>query len=118
MAIPLLVLGASAAPMVRDVLYFGRNRSNGGIVTNEEWAAFLADSVPPRFPDGFTVVEGCGQWRGESGAIAHERTEIASITHESGEAFDNSVREIKGEYLRRFEQEAVLWERSAVCASF
>ena len=47
----------------------------------------------PKFPDGFTVIEGTGQWKGRSGVVA-------------------------GEYKRRFRQEAVLRERSPACARF
>ena len=45
-------------------LFFGRSNAGGEVVSDETWAAFLADTVTPRFPDGFTVVDGAGQWRG------------------------------------------------------
>ena len=44
-------------------LLLGRSTSDGGEVSEEEWLAFLADTVTPRFPDGLTVLDAAGQWR-------------------------------------------------------
>src|SRR5215207_8742955 len=55
--------------MVRDTLYFGRNRPNGGAVREAEWRRFLNETITPRFPDGLTVVKATGQWRDASGQI-------------------------------------------------
>ena len=44
--------------MVRDVVYFGRNRPEGGTVGDDEWNRFLEQVVTPRFPDGYTVTLG------------------------------------------------------------
>ena len=50
-------------------LFFGRSNAGGEVVSDEAWAAFLADTVTPRFPDGLTVVDGAGQWRDSAGVI-------------------------------------------------
>ena len=106
------------APMVRDVLYFGRNRPSGGVVTDAEWQQFLAEIVTPRFPDGLTIVEATGQWRGKSGAIEQERSEIVTLLHKGDESAKAAVVAITAEYTRRFHQEAVLRERTTTCAKF
>ena len=67
--------------MVRDVIYFGRNRPEGGVVTDAEWEEFLDSVVTPRFPAGFTVVEAEGHWRGAGGLIERERTEVVTLLH-------------------------------------
>jgi hypothetical protein len=46
------VCEAGDQSMVRDTLYFGRNRPNGGIVRKAEWRWFLNGIITPRFPDG------------------------------------------------------------------
>lgn len=33
------------------------------MVSDEDWRAFLAAEVTPRFPDGLTVIDAAGQWR-------------------------------------------------------
>jgi hypothetical protein len=104
--------------LVRDVVYFGRNRPQGGMVTDTDWRRFLDEVVTPRFPDGYTVVEAVGHWRGRSGAVEQERTELLTLLHPGRETAARAVAEIAAEYKRRFEQEAVLRERTAVCARF
>ena len=106
------------APMVRDVLYFGRNRPTGGVVTDTEWQQFLAEIVTPRFPDGLTIVEATGQWRGKSGAIEQERSEIVTLLHKGDESAKAAVLTITAEYMRRFHQDAVLRERTTTCTKF
>ena len=104
--------------MVRDVIYFGRNRPDGGRVSDVEWEAYLDSVVTPRFPAGFTVVEAEGHWRGESGVVERERTEVLTLLHPGDETSREAVRALTGEYIRRFHQEAVLRERLAACARF
>jgi hypothetical protein len=120
---PLSAAGAAACAvddtaLVRDVVYFGRNRPDGGTVTDAEWQRFLAEAVTPRFPSGLTVVDATGQWRGQSGAVEQERSEIVTVFHAGDAASRSAVAEVAAEYKRRFQQEAVLRERSATCARF
>jgi hypothetical protein len=104
--------------MVRDVLYFGRNRPAGGVVSDPEWQSFLDEVVTPRFPAGLTVVDAKGQWRGESGRVEQERAEILTLFHSGDEVARRAVEEVIREYQRRFQQEAVLRERTHSCTRF
>lgn len=104
--------------LVRDVVYFGRNRPDGGTVSDAEWQGFLDEVVTRRFPAGLTVVEAVGQWRGGSGAVERERSEVVTLLHAGDEPARRAVAEVAAEYKRRFRQEAVLRERMATCARF
>jgi hypothetical protein len=104
--------------LVRDVLYFGRNRPDGGAVGDAEWQDFLDQVVTPRFPAGLTVVEATGRWQGQSGVVEQERSEIVTLLHSGDDAARRAVAEIAAEYKRRFRQEAVLRERATTCAHF
>jgi hypothetical protein len=104
--------------LVRDVVYFGRNRPTGGTVSDADWERFLAEVVTPRFPAGLTVVDATGQWRGAGGAVERERSEIVTVFHAGDEASRRAVAEVAAEYKLRFQQEAVLRERAATCARF
>jgi hypothetical protein len=104
--------------LVRDLVYFGRNRPDGGTVSDAEWLAFLDSVVTPSFPSGFTVVEGTGQWKGQTGAVERERSAIITFLHTGSAADRDRVDQVAGEYKRRFHQEAVLRERSRACARF
>ena len=102
--------------MVRDVLYFGRNRPRSGVVTDLEWQEFLDQVVTPRFPAGLTVVSADGQWRGQNGSLEHERAEVLTLFHAGDAVARRAVSEVIAEYKRRFQQEAVLRERTPTCA--
>jgi len=104
--------------LVRDVLYFGRNLPNGGQVSDSAWQAFLDEVVTPRFPAGLTVVEGMGQWKGQSGEVERERAEVLTVLHAGDAPARLAVAEIAAEYKRRFHQEAVLRERTMACTHF
>src|SRR4051812_753030 len=52
---------AGDTAMVRDVVYFGRNRPGGGTVNDADWQRFLDEVVTPRFPNGLTVVDATGR---------------------------------------------------------
>ena len=106
------------AAMVRETLYFGRNRPGGGTVSDTEWQTFLAEVVTPRFPAGLTVVEATGQWKGATGAVEQERSEVVTLFHSGDESTRRAVQEIAVEYKRRFRQEAVLREREPTCTRF
>ena len=104
--------------LVRDVLYFGRNRPDGGTVSDSEWQAFLDEVVTPRFPAGLTVVEAMGQWKGQSGHVERERAEVLTVLHAGDALARRSVADVTAEYKRRFHQEAVLRERLTACTHF
>jgi hypothetical protein len=104
--------------LVRETLYFGRNRPGGGTVSEAEWRSFLAEVVTPRFPLGLTVQEATGQWKGANGSVEQERSEIVTVFHPDDDAARRSVHDIALEYKRRFQQEAVLRERIPTCARF
>lgn len=104
--------------MIRDVLYFGRNRPDGGAVSAEEWQGFLDEVVTPRFPAGLTVVDASGQWKGQSGQVEQERSELMTLLHAADERSAQAVDDVALEYKRRFGQEAVLRERMPTCARF
>lgn len=109
---------AGDTALVRDVVYFGRNRPDGGMVSDAEWQGFLDEVVTPRFPAGLTVVAAAGQWRGASGAVERERAEVLTLLHDGSAASRAAVGEVVAEYKRRFRQEAVLRERVRTCARF
>ncbi|HEX3274913.1 MAG TPA: DUF3574 domain-containing protein [Gemmatimonadales bacterium] len=118
-----VLAGGPACPagdraMIRDVVYFGRNRPGGGEVGDQEWNRFLEEVVTPRFPNGYTVVAAAGHWRGRGGQVEREQTELLTLLHSGAEPDRQKVAEIAAEYKRRFRQEAVLRERLPACARF
>ena len=99
-------------------LFMGRGGSDGEIVDDEAWDAFLDEEITPRFPDGLTVVDGAGQWRGSDGVILQERSKVLVILAPPGDAAKARLDEISQEYKQRFSQEAVLRTVDEVCVAF
>lgn len=94
---------------VVERLYFGRSIRDGDTVTELSWAAFMQQSIIPRFPNGFTVWQAEGRWQGADKVPVREQTFIVEIIHpaESGNA-DTAIKQIIDEYKRQFRQESVL----------
>lgn len=110
--------GASTALVqqtrLSDRLYFGRMRASG-IVTEAEWAQFLAEEVTPRFPDGLTVWGADGQWRdGAQRVIVREPTFVLEVVHTRAGSRDADIEAIVTAYKKRFAQQSVLWIRDRV----
>ncbi len=106
-----------AAPYLRTLLYFGLARA-AGTISEGEWAEFLRDEITPRFPDGLTVSEAAGQWRGADGVIVREPTKVVLLVHPHVGPAQAAVQAIIARYKQRFQQEAVLWETARICAVF
>jgi hypothetical protein len=104
---------------VNDVMIFGTAKPVGaGTVTPGEWTEFLRTSVTPRFPQGLTVWQASGQWRGADTTIVHEASFVLSLVHPDDEPSEAAVRAISNEYKSRFSQESVLRVKSHACVSF
>ena len=59
--------------LARTELFFGTAKPDG-VVTEEEFLAFVDAEITPRFPDGLTLLKGDGQFRGEDGVIIKEES--------------------------------------------
>lgn len=105
--------GTQAA--VHDHLYFGTARK-GGPISPEEWSSFVADTVTPRFPQGFTVWDATGQWRDDDGRIIREGTHVLSVAHVDDVVSERAVRDIAAAYRTRFDQQGVYRVTTAVCS--
>ena len=110
------VCTAALKPALEIDLYFGRDKQAGGEVSEAEWAAFLADTVTPRFPGGLSVLNVEGQAREPSGRIVRERTKLLVVVVFDAPAHQARVREIIEAYGIRFGQHGVFQTENAVCA--
>ena len=73
------------------------------------FAQFVDDVVLPRFPDGFTVLEGRGYYRSPGAAHAiSEPTRTLVVLHGDTAESRGKLDAIATDYKRRFAQESVL----------
>ena len=108
-----------ADPWVKYELYMGRGNGESGLIVSDGlWEGFLADTVTPRFPDGLTVLDGRGQWRGAEGLVQKEQSKVLVILAPPGGDAMRLLDEVSAEYKARFAQESVLRVVSDACVSF
>ena len=81
------------------------------------WSRFLATIVTPRFPNGFTVLEGRGQWRGPHG-IQAERSRVLIVYYQADAKSERAIEVIREAYKARFAQLSVLKAESLACVDF
>ncbi|KVD98988.1 DUF3574 domain-containing protein [Burkholderia anthina] len=105
--------------MLQADLLFGRDIAGRGPVTDAERAAFLADTVTPRFPDGLTYWDTHGQWRDRaSGAITREDSFVIRIIADDTPNTRTRLAAIRQAYVERFHQQSVGMTVVPACASF
>jgi hypothetical protein len=105
--------------LVETQLFFGLSRPKGGTVSARAFDAFVAREVAPRFPEGFTVIDGAGFWRdGASQRTISEKSKVVVRLHGADDAADQAIDAIIAAYKTTFAQEAVLRVDRPVCARF
>ncbi|HTZ70676.1 MAG TPA: DUF3574 domain-containing protein [Acetobacteraceae bacterium] len=110
---------AGAAPMQIVELYFGRDVPGRASVTAAEWADFSGHELTPRFPDGFTVLDGQGQWRNpRTGVIGREASWVVVAAVPMGTDLAARVDPVVGAYRARFHQESVGVVTEEACGRF
>jgi hypothetical protein len=103
--------------LIRDSLYFGSSIPGGGEVGAGDWANFETDVIAHEFPQGFTVIESHGTWRGEDGNTVREPGHLVVLVHADDAASDAAVRSIIARYRTMFRQQSVLRERTIACVT-
>lgn len=100
-------LGAISERFIRTELFFGRNKPKGGTVSDADWQAFVDEVVTPKFPDGLTILDADGQWRGNDG---REQSKVIVLLYprKLRKPMNLKIEEIRAEYKKRFAQESVM----------
>ena len=100
-------------------LFMGRNSGEAEVVTDEAWREFLAEEVTPRFPDGLTVLDANGQWRGDDDdEILRERSKVLLILAPPGNDARDNIDEVADAYTSQFRQDSVLISTKETCVTF
>ncbi|MBS0296776.1 MAG: DUF3574 domain-containing protein [Proteobacteria bacterium] len=116
---PGLALACGAGEHRAEVaeLYLGRNIGDRLGVSDEDFRRFLDEELTPRFPDGLSVIDAQGQWRGKAGLVREPSKLVVIVL--PGKPDDRARLAAAAEaYKARFRQEAVLTLVSQACARF
>jgi hypothetical protein len=107
------------SPVVVYELFFGRSIDGRAAVSDTEWDAFVARVVTPNLPDGFTVLDGEGQWRDPAThTIMRDPTKVLIVAAAAAPQSADAIDTIRHAYQRRFGQKSVGMIRRAACADF
>ena len=106
------------APMHEAELFFGRNIGDVTAVSEQDWQRFVAEEITPRFPNGFTIEDATGQWKGANSVIVREPSKRVTIVLQDVPKDWAALEEIRDAYKQRFHQDSVLIQEYRVCGSF
>lgn len=108
--------GQSAGRTVQ--LFFGRDIGDEVGVSEADFARFVDQELTPRFPDGLTVLDANGQWRGASGVIGREPSKVVILALPKRVGDEDRIEAVRAAYKTRFSQEAVLVVTQPACLGF
>ncbi len=104
--------------MTRTDLFFGSSKPNGKEISNIEFQQFIDREVTSRFPNGFTLLSGDGQFKNDRGIILKERSHLLILLYPGGENNNQQIEQIRKAYVTAFQQQSVLRADESTCASF
>ena len=99
-------------------LFFGRNIGERVGVSEADFQSFVDQELTPRFPDGLTVLDAAGQWRGASGVIGREPSKLVILVLPDRAGGEDKLDAVRQAYRVRFAQEAVLQTVQPACLRF
>jgi len=99
-------------------LFFGRNTGDQPRVTEADFRRYVDEELTPRFPDGLTILDGGGQWKGEENKLIREASKVVLIVLAKTGDQQPRLDAARDAYKTRFKQEAVMLITQPACVSF
>jgi hypothetical protein len=99
-------------------LFFGRDIGDKVGVSDADFARFVDAELTPRFPDGLTILDAAGQWRGADGVVGREPSKVVILALPGGKGGEDRLEAVRAAYKARFSQEAVMIVTQPVCLGF
>ena len=109
----------SQHPMTVVELFFGRDIPGRGPLSDREWSDFATSVLSKEFPDGFTVIDGDGEWRDPAiQSVARERSEILIVAARKSPDLASRVSRVRDTYARMYRQASVGVVSYDACGEF
>ena len=107
------------SPLLVVQLFFGQSMRGAGLISRRAWQRFVADTITPTLPAGFTITDAYGQWQDPTTQIiGREPTELLIVAAPDSPAFRAGIAAIVDAYRRRFDQRAVGLVSTPGCGAF
>lgn len=99
---------AGQRPKLVVQLFFGQSVEGRGLISLRAWQRFVADTVTPALPSGFTVYDAYGQWMDKATqVIGRESTKVVVAVEDDNPDFRARVANLADAYRGRFDQRSV-----------
>ena len=115
---PAVTCSAGLHPAATAELFFGRNIGQVTAVSEEAWQGFIDREISPRFPNGLSVFDVYGQYRGPGGEFVREPTKALLLVFSGSSEERDKVHAIRDAYRDQFRQESVMLLEQNACVSF
>lgn len=99
-------------------LFFGRDVAGKPMVSEVEFRKFVDEVLTPRFPDGLTILDGGGQWKGAQNRLIRESAKVVIIVLPKGPDANERLNVVRAGYKQRFNQESVLQVTQPACVAY
>jgi hypothetical protein len=100
-------------------LFLGEAIPGRSDLTDDEWQAFLDDTVTANLPNGYTVFDAGGAWMNPmTGKTIRENTKVLVVALPDVPDSLAAVSRIRTEYQARFHQQLVGMTVQQACATF
>lgn len=97
---------AGQAPLRTAQLFLGAK--SPATPNDGDLRRFVDREVTPRFPDGVTVVDGGGQWKGSENRMIREAAKVVLVVLPAGGDSHRKVEAVRTAYRSKFRQEPVV----------
>jgi len=105
---------AGQSPMRTAQLFLG---AKAATPDDRDLRRFVDQEVTPRFPDGVTMVNGGGQWKGSENRLIREASKVVLVVLPASGDGSAKVEAVRTAYRTKFKQEPVVVLPPPACAS-
>lgn len=102
---------------LRTAQLFLGGQAGHAAVPETEIRAFVDREVTPRFPDGVTVLDGGGQWRGAENQLIRQAQKVVLIVLPARGDTQSRLQAVRAAYKAKFRQESVVVTQAACVAA-
>jgi formylmethanofuran dehydrogenase subunit E len=99
-------------------LFLGQNIAGKPGVSDADFRKFVDSELTSRFPDGLTILDGGGQWRGSDNQLIRGASKVVVIVLPAKGDGGARIEAARAAYKHRFRQDSVLLLTQASCVSF
>jgi hypothetical protein len=101
---------------LRTAQLFLGGQAGSAAVPEAEIRTFVDREITPRFPDGVTVLDGGGQWRGAENQLIRQAQKVVLIVLPARRDTEGRLQAVRAAYQSRFRQDSVVVTQDACVA--